>query len=312
MREAYDADFIYTDKGGSLIGVSLGADYCAEHEQGTKDMKRMLGVWTGDPKKDKKVLGWDRHRCTFPLKIQQFSVETKFIKPGNKRESKGTVYAIVLDTGWGVEYDENEFVNERFSRYREYVKNKTYGEFTEKRPLRSMWDSSSFLIWSPDQEKMLTLFEAFKDGKMLYGLPVSKNPFARSGPMFLIEDYIDKEEERAVIEEQKKYYEMWKRIYKTKVFKKLDKAGRRFYACTPEQVQFESHVSDTDHRKISDVQKRSKLKDIMFFLNPMQQDIYEHGWFSVEELEMWCQNKGPIIKEGADLRNSNTFGKIFR
>lgn len=42
MRNSYRGKFIFGDNG--LIGVNLGADYCAEHEWGIKEFNRYLGI----------------------------------------------------------------------------------------------------------------------------------------------------------------------------------------------------------------------------------------------------------------------------
>lgn len=34
-----------------------------------------------------------------------------------------------------------------------------------------------------------------------------------------------------------------------------------------------------------------------FWLNPCEQNIYESGWYTLEELKQWGDEKGPIIKQ---------------
>ena len=36
--------------------------------------------------------------------------------------------------------------------------------------------------------------------------------------------------------------------------------------------------------------------NLRFFLNPREQNRYNHGWFSLEELKAWAGDTGPIIK----------------
>jgi hypothetical protein len=33
----------------------------------------------------------------------------------------------------------------------------------------------------------------------------------------------------------------------------------------------------------------------MYWLNPREQDIHNYGWFTVEELKQWAENKGPVM-----------------
>jgi hypothetical protein len=36
-------------------------------------------------------------------------------------------------------------------------------------------------------------------------------------------------------------------------------------------------------------------------LNPYQQDKYNYGRFTLEDLEAWIEDKGPIVKSAAQL-----------
>lgn len=37
--------------------------------------------------------------------------------------------------------------------------------------------------------------------------------------------------------------------------------------------------------------------EIRFWLNPSEQDIYRAGWFSIDDLIAWTQDRGPIMIE---------------
>jgi len=65
---------------------------------------------------------------------------------------------------------------------------------------------------------------------------------------------------------------------KSKIRDVLKQAGKGYYALSPawrDQVEGGG---------------------LMFFLNPMNQKKYDHGWFSIEELQAWCRDEGPIVK----------------
>lgn len=64
----------------------------------------------------------------------------------------------------------------------------------------------------------------------------------------------------------------------TGVEAKLKAAGKRWYALSP--------------RRFDDGR-------LMAWLNPMEQHEYNYGWFSIADLEMWAQGKGPVIKKAA-------------
>lgn len=42
--------------------------------------------------------------------------------------------------------------------------------------------------------------------------------------------------------------------------------------------------------------------DVVFFLNPVHQDRFESGWFTVEELDAWISGQGPIVRNVVDPR----------
>ncbi len=37
--------------------------------------------------------------------------------------------------------------------------------------------------------------------------------------------------------------------------------------------------------------------EIRFWLNPVEQDIYQAGWFSIDDLIAWTHNHGPVLVE---------------
>lgn len=294
MRLAYhDKDFIYDDD-KNIIGVCLGYDHCAEHEWGVKDIKQALGIWSGDPKTEKRVMGFDRVRVTNADSIHFIEHETKYLKPGNKRPSKGIVYAVALvqESSW-------KPAEQRLEYAKRFIDGHTY-DF-ERSEFNAGWDEKEFMIWGSEaiKEKLETIFNAFKAKDMLLGMHREDNPFAGSGLLFAMESAYPADAEKPLIEDQKAYREMWKRIDKTKILEKLKKAGCGYFACSPKQMQFESHVSDSKGKStLKERQRASKLPDIVFWLNPMEQHKNNFGWYTVEELEQWTRGEGPIPKRG--------------
>ena len=270
--------------------MCLGYDHSAEHEWGVKDIKRVLGIWTGDPQTEKRVWGFDRVRVTNADNVHFIEHETKYLKPGNKRPSKGKIYAVALirESPWRAAED-------ILARNRGFIDNHTY-DF-ERSEFNAAWDEKEFMIWGPEsvKEKLETIYRAFKSKNMLLGMHHQDNPFAGSGLLFAMETAYPEGAEKALIEDQKAYRKMWKRIYKTKIFEKLKKAECRYFACSPKQMQFEAHVSDTEGKKtLKERQRASRLPDIVFWLNPMEQRRNNFGWYTVEELEQWTKGEGPI------------------
>lgn len=41
---------------------------------------------------------------------------------------------------------------------------------------------------------------------------------------------------------------------------------------------------------------------VKFFLNPREQHRFNHGWFTVAELEAWAAGHGPVMKDAVKAR----------
>lgn len=65
-------------------------------------------------------------------------------------------------------------------------------------------------------------------------------------------------------------------VDKTNIYSILENAGKKYFA-------------------LSVKWKDEKREDIIFWLNPMEQDKYNYGWFTINDLKDWAQNKGKII-----------------
>lgn len=66
-------------------------------------------------------------------------------------------------------------------------------------------------------------------------------------------------------------------LIKTRIHKILAKSGKKYFALSP---------------RWADDQK----KEVVFWLNPYDQDKYNSGWFSVQDLKDWAKDKGKVMK----------------
>jgi len=64
----------------------------------------------------------------------------------------------------------------------------------------------------------------------------------------------------------------------------------------------DSNKNGIEKRKITKIpvpfsEYSRELRFLSFYwLNPMEQKIHNYGWFTVEDLLLWAENKGPIPK----------------
>jgi ABC-type Zn uptake system ZnuABC Zn-binding protein ZnuA len=63
---------------------------------------------------------------------------------------------------------------------------------------------------------------------------------------------------------------------KTGIYEILKKAGKSYFSLSP---------------RWNDESK----KEVVFWLNPMNQNKYKCGWFNVNDLKDWAKDKGKII-----------------
>lgn len=271
MREAYHGVEFITNDQGHIVGVSLGSDYCAEHEWGISGIKGALGIWSGDPETERTVFGRARHIITKNDQYFSGSLRLPFKAAGKQRASSKTVYYMTINPPlWnlgpcGTETQEAQIA--------EYIKQSVQ---RLHKPLHTYWDSESFLIVTINKEAFDALDAAFKRLDITQGIVGRKNPFSGSGPCFLIDSLVDSD--WVVIErDQREYLSLWDKVHASGVIKKLANANCRYYAlssprCDPDNV-------------------------LRLWLNPTKQDETNYGWFTLDELNQWAEGKGPIPKE---------------
>ena len=164
-----------------------------------------------------------------------------------------------------------------------------YGSLGELIPLERLkdwgedmsgaWDEGTFAVVVVDEykEQLKELAEAFKRHDIVVTIG-GRQAFANGGLNLLIYSRIPKEVKDDAVKESRKHNELLKAVKKTGIEETLKKAGKRYFALSPKWKDYEK-------------------KEIMYWLNPMEQDIHNYGWYTLEDLKLWAKNKGPIPKE---------------
>lgn len=276
MRKAYhNVDFLsFKDV---FVGISLGYDYCAEHEWGIQGIKDSFGI--SEP--TKKCMGVKARTAT--------KVPTTLLFMEKKLKATKTLPAehfavLVMDrsaiqNSWDIEDRENHF----FKNIRD--------KFYLKKDLVVEWDGKGFAIWvktTENVEKLKTIHEAILKKDIAIGLSV-KEAFANSSVNILIPSALDPTVNEKVIETDKDYFNLMDECEKAgleDLQKRLKEAGKDWFAMSPAWNTF----------KFKDGSVRETKYPFIIWLNPRNQSRYEFGWFTMEDFEDWIQNKGPIIK----------------
>jgi hypothetical protein len=263
-----DNGFLYDTDGTTLIGVNLGADYCAEHEWGIKGLHGAFAIPFGDDEK----LGLAKRTITAVV-----SDALTFV-----RKKK---YAVLYfeQSYYMKDADAAERRADEIKRVTTKGELHLYGE----RTLATAWDEKSFGVHVTDDKGIAALaeiYEAFqrKDAAIWLG---GGGVFQNAGLVLAIVSRVpaDKAEGmRAADEDRIKLVAAAKA---TGIEERLRAAKREWFALSPGWPLKSTHRGDvkTEH-------------PVMFFLNPREQRRYESGWFTVEQLDEWAQDKGPVLK----------------
>lgn len=267
MRRTYNSELLYY--GDVFAGVNLGADYCTEHECGINDINIAFGI-----KAD--AIGIDRYTIT-----------------NAPKESKAYVFTPILTTTkfsdrkmkWIGLYFNTEHYQKSDSKIKEYLP-KPY-KYTEDE-ICAAWDSKSFGIVVHNSKKWIIeeLMNAIENKDLTIGVGPS-GPFQNGGLKLLIASRIPQEVKDQILEDHIDYNNLRIAVANTEIENYLRDHGKHYYALEPRwylpEFRPENREFNTAH-------------NVVFFLNPHEQNKYNYGWFTVEELKEWGEDKGPVCK----------------
>jgi hypothetical protein len=260
MRSTYNAEWIVHPEQTTIVGLNLGAEYCAEHENGIAGIHSAFGVTYDDH-----VYGIDKRRVRKVPEHLEFGMLLIPAPEPRKNELRKAAY-LILRNPWAAQ----------ISDYRSLPRELTlYGDQT----IMCAWDESHFgiLATGDDIEKLKELYQALSEKDAVIGIGKQLNPFHRAGLVIAIISRLPKETAEKMYQEDKDYHELLLAVEATGIEAYLRAAGKRYWGLTPTWA-------DKEKRKI------------LFWLNPVERDRYNFGWFNVEDLRQWAEEKGPIVR----------------
>jgi hypothetical protein len=262
-RGTSDTAFCF-DESGKLVGVNLGYDFCAEHEWGTKKIQKAFGVGEGAE------IGLETRKTTCVPK--HFYYRT--------REENGQPEAMLLyNEFWQDNKDEIEKEIEFYfgGGCKEYNELRPYGDDWD---IVAAWCENSFAIKVRGEENVKHLEairDAFNSSDIVFG---QKQSFLSRGGLYLgLYSSYDDEFKNALIEQDKEHIELEEFVEKSGIRQELKEAKCRYYALSSAQWTDESKT------------------EIKMWLNPMQQQDNNFGWYTIDELRQWAKGEGPIPKK---------------
>ncbi len=272
MRQGHSKAGILTHE-GVFFGICLGADFVAEHEQGIGDLKRAFGV--EESRSAKGILN---------LKM------TKFPETQLTLFSKGqsTYLLCSRNVEWAAKDDATrEKFQAEFHRHpRElsiYVK-------PDQPQMAGAWSERDFGIHVKGKEakaQLEELYNAIITGHAAFGFTSALPAFDNSGLCIFIIPKFPKVFNDSLIAQQQDKLKLQEAADKTGIIEYLEakKKGRYkgYFACTPHWNR-----SKTAHQD----------GEIMWWLNPYDQQENGFGYFTTQELKDWADDKeGNLISK---------------
>lgn len=251
---------------GDLEGISCGSDPCSEHEGGVGELRDALGIKT----RYENGLA-DRVAQQQPpvLVMRQFQHDDgqphAWLAMGSYR------YTNAFSFGEGqMPPEQPPFFNEVRSHYGNPA-------------LSAAWDSSGVLLYARGTESVRRL-EQFHEwvkqqdlamGNAFTGHRSDWHPEA-SGLVFVRASAVPAELAEKALAEDQKDVRLRRAAEKLGMDKELKAAGLRWFALSPRWADAEE-------------------TEVKFWLNPMDQQDYHYGLYSVDELRQWAKGTGPVM-----------------
>lgn len=277
MRRTNEPKWVLGEDGG-LLGLAMGSDFCSEHEWGTARLRESFGL-PGD-----EVDGLERRRVRL-IPEQFFFVEAK------THTVLGFNPEVYNDTPAGY-----------FAREVKTGSLHPPGKWLGERPeLACAWDEKRFgaAAWGtkkgPDRSRLRSLYDAFRRLDVAFWANVG--PFhLGTGLTFVIASKVPKQHSDAMLEADLDRKRLLTAASETGIERELQEAGLRWYALSPKWSKELKSVIRDGGTEVVETQY-----PVMFWLNPMEQQKHNHGWFTVEQLREWVSGRGPVPK-GAGKR----------
>lgn len=262
----------FVEDDGKVLGITLPADYCAEHEWGIEKLNNLFGIT-----KENKVGLESRQATKVPNKEKDSWNYRDFMY-----EEKNGMAALTV--GFHIFQSKNEKEKTLFDQLPYELQNRVNSKSEEF--IEGAWCEESFgiLVKGENNIKKLRLVrDAIESINVAIFLGGGRNIFENAGLVIAFVDTFpadsalemkQKDEDRINLHEAAKATGIEEKVCAAL---KGDFGGKPFYALSP---RWKSN-QNTKHK-------------VVFWLNPTDQQKNNYGWFTVEELEQWIEGKGPI------------------
>lgn len=270
MKKAYHyTDWRLNDK-KEFCGINFGYDFCAEHEFGIAGIREGFGIktYTGN---------------------QTINAIKKFV--GTLKPTLGIDARLITQKPLTLQFRQKGdfcavyYASSKFSDsiLEEGIKslawemNKPHGK-----DLLCYWGDDSFMIITTNQDYYLLIRKAFAENNIAI-FTAGKN-----GLVICMPNKLDDRTKTELYSSDLNMWELKQASDETGIERELKSAKKEMLVLTPGW-------------------KNRTTKEVHYWMNPKDQQKYNHGWFTAAELKEWINEKGPIIKTTeTKIKNGNT------
>lgn len=269
-------------EGDRFVGVSLGADHCAEHEWGIARLHRLLGV----PAKAR-------------AGIARRTVKSADIDPAVLTlHEDGEYIAIICRTRYGGEPDCNKLTalvatdhlpcSPRFTIPKKRKEKPTLDPEWE---FSAAWREDAFMLLAHSRfaDQVRALHAAALRNDLAVFVGGTSNPFDRGGLILCIVSEVPAKYLKQMRDADLDRDRLEKAAKKSGIHAVLKAGNKDYFALSPRWFS----EGAWGGRPVGPA--KSKYP-VMFWLNPSKQDVYAAGWYTVEELQQWAKDQGPVFK----------------
>lgn len=286
MRRAYsEVGWASYEGQEQTYGFCLGFDFCAEHEWGAPYIQACFGLPTPGT-----AVGLEGRTVTrVPEELVLEKYEWRSSRKGVKQKLPAALlYCKTLSK------DEVEALSLPRGRLKKLISSLQVGFLRDPGTDSRHYDPARddvVCAWSgrggfaihvrgaENVQKLAELHKAFQDLDVAF-LDASSLGFLRRGPSFVIKSRIPENQALALKARDLSEQRLKEAARACGIENELKAAGKSWHALSPRWEQGEG-------------------SELLFFLNPREQHKYGSGWFSVEDLRLWAQDKGPVVESHA-------------
>lgn len=272
MRTAYtEVGFLFDNE--QLMGFSMGFDFCAQHENGQPWLVEQLGLPNVEHQDGLKT----RTATQVPAKLRLFHFEHR---ARDKRFKKSMPAALLCLS----RYTDDDIPAVELARQLSLSFPFEFSDKTWYKPdvhdVVSSWsEREGFGILVRGQknvERLQELKEAFERCDIAFGKGGALG-FLRAAPALVIASRVPPEQAAKIAENDRAHRVLQEAAHATGIYERLKSAGLGYYALSPAWYSEEG-------------------SELLFYLNPQNQRMYDGGWFTLDELNDWIAGKGPVVE----------------